>query len=60
MFGSETAGPASRNARAGPLPMPAPISPWTIGISVVEQKYISPPATDAAAFERNPFPPTTR
>ena len=40
--------------------MPAPINPWTSGISVVEQKYISPPATDAAMLERSAFPPTTR
>src|SRR5512132_1659829 len=47
MLGSDSAGPASSSARAGPLPMPAPISAWVIGISVSVAKYMKAPAMAA-------------
>ena len=33
MFGSDSAGPASSSASAGPVPMPAPSRPWRMGTS---------------------------
>ena|GEM_PF-1861280 len=40
ILGKESAGPANNNAKAGPLPIPAPIRPWRIGTSVSVAKYI--------------------
>ena len=58
MLGRERAGPAKRSARAGPLPIPAPISPWRMGTSVNVAKYMKAPATEAKKFEKIEFPPT--
>ena len=67
MFGKLNAGPASSSAKAGPLPMPAPIRPWRIGTSVSVAKYIKAPKmlakkfvhtgqTDRARFSNAPPP----
>ena len=58
MLGSDRAGPASSGASAGPLPMPAPISAWVIGISVRVAKYMKAPAIAAKALEASELPPT--
>ena len=58
MLGSDNAGPAKSNANAGPLPMPEPRSPCTIGTSVKVAKYIKAPVTEAKKLAKKPFPPT--
>src|SRR5665648_1167775 len=58
IFGRLKAGPASKRAKAGPLPMPAPNSPCKIGISVRVAKYIKAPTTEANKFDHKLFPPT--
>ena len=58
ILGSESAGPASKRANAGPLPIPLPISPCTIGTSVNVAKYIKAPKNEAKRFENIEFPPT--
>ena len=58
MLGRDRAGPANRRDRAGPFPMPAPMSPWSIGTSVRVAKYINAPETDANRLAHREFPPT--
>jgi hypothetical protein len=55
--GSESDGPAKRSASAGPWPIPAPKSPWTIGISVSVAKYMSAPAKAAKKLAKSELPP---
>lgn len=58
MFGNESDGPASSNAKAGPLPIPAASRPCTIGTSVRVAKYMNAPTIDAKKFENTELPPT--
>ncbi len=59
MLGRESAGPASRRARAGPLPIPAPRSPSRIGTSVKVAKYMKAPTTAAKKLAPTELPPTS-
>jgi len=58
MLGRLKAGPERRSANAGPLPIPEPIKPWSIGTSVNVAKYIKAPETDAKRLALKLFPPT--
>ena len=58
MLGSDSAGPASNSASAGPLPMPDPINPCRIGTSVNVAKYMKAPTTEAKKFAQSELPPT--
>ena len=58
MLGRDRAGPASSRARDGPGPMPAPMSPCSIGTSVSVAKYMKAPATAANKVAKRPLPPS--
>jgi len=58
IFGSDKAGPASKSASAGPLPMPLPSSPCKMGTSVRVAKYMKAPTTDANKLAPIELPPT--
>ena len=59
MLGSESAGPASSSASAGPWPMPEPRSVCRIGTSVRVAKYMSAPTNEARKLAPSELPPTT-
>ena len=58
ILGSDSAGPASSSASAGPLPIPLLINPCKIGTSVKVAKYINAPTIEAKKFEKIELPPT--
>ena len=58
ILGKDREGPASKSASAGPLPIPAPISPCKIGTSVKVAKYINAPTIEAKKLANSEFPPT--
>ena len=58
IFGNESAGPANRRAKAGPLPIPLANSPFRMGTSVKVAKYINAPIIEANRFDQIEFPPT--
>src|SRR3546814_7182020 len=60
MFGSDNAGPANRIASAGPLPIPAPNRPSTMGTSVRVEKYMKAPRTEARRVEVKLLSPTAQ
>jgi len=59
MLGRLSAGPARRSARAGPFPIPEPISPCRIGTSVKVAKYIKAATMDEKKLAKKEFPPTS-